>query len=511
LLGLVLAGCLVGFDWGLPHTVAPHPDDAAKPALAAWRDAFLEQTKYPKVHLLTLGLAYAPYLGWLWVGGGLDLAHAVSGDADSGVFLDPVGSLGTIFLIARAVSLLMHVGSVLMLVLAVTRLVRDRTAALLAGALYGFAPLVTFFARTSNVDGPMTFWFAAAFLQSLRVLEAPSRRRIVAFAVLAVLAVCTKEQIVFALLPICLYLAWALLGGRPARRTRPLGDLALGATAGLALYALLNDILWSPRAFWERLQWWRADLSGFEQQVAATAGPLDLARESLGHAFFVGGAGLALLMLPALALLLLRPGRRGGGLALLVAGYPALLVLGLLGYVQPRYLIPAVFLACMFVAERWAVWRQGGRGTVVAAALVATALALNVAHGALVSYALATEPRGPTLVWLAARVAPGTPVETYQNENSLPGLRAVGLVPVKTGAMSQADFTARRPAAVVLADNDRWRWSPAQREFARWLADGPPGYTTRSFGPRADGRWDGFLGGSRERIWPNITVLLRDE
>jgi hypothetical protein len=302
-----------------------------------------------------------------------------------------------------------------------------------------------------------------------------------------------------------------VLAGRPARRARSLADLALGASVGLALYALLNDVLWSPRAWWDRLQWWRADLSGFEQQVAAEANVLDLLRQSLGHLVFVGGAGLALLLVPALVLLWMRPGRRGLGLFLLMSAYPALLVLGLLGYVQPRFLIPVAFLACLLVAERWAVWRQGGRGRAVAGGLVAAALALNVVHGGLVSYALATEPRGPAQDWLAARVAPGAAVETYQNENSLPGLRAVGLLPVKTADMSQAAFAARKPAVVVVADNDLWRWTGPQRDFHRWLCAGPPGYTVHSFGPRADGRRDGFLGGSRQRIWPNITVLLRDD
>jgi hypothetical protein len=63
---------LVGLGWGLPHTLAPQPDDIAKPTLDSIRQGFVGPTKYPKVHQLTLAVAYAPYLGWLWARGAGD-------------------------------------------------------------------------------------------------------------------------------------------------------------------------------------------------------------------------------------------------------------------------------------------------------------------------------------------------------------------------------------------------------------------------------------------------------
>ncbi|HZM01035.1 MAG TPA: hypothetical protein VFD43_12375, partial [Planctomycetota bacterium] len=70
-MALILVLDLVGLGWGLPHTLAPQPDDIAKPTLDSIRQGFVGPSKYPKVHQLTLTVAYAPYLGWLWATGGL--------------------------------------------------------------------------------------------------------------------------------------------------------------------------------------------------------------------------------------------------------------------------------------------------------------------------------------------------------------------------------------------------------------------------------------------------------
>ncbi|HZM00121.1 MAG TPA: hypothetical protein VFD43_07720, partial [Planctomycetota bacterium] len=136
--------------------------------------------------------------------------------------------------------------------------------------------------------------------------------------------------------------------------------------------------------------------------------------------------------------------------------------------------------------------------------------ALQAAHAAQVAWALADAPLAPATAWLDGHVADGTPVEIYQNEEELPGLRAVGLVLAPSRDLSAAGLAARRPAAVVASDADHWRFDAGQRAFLDRLAAGRPGYEVARFGPAAGGRVPWLVdSSSRVRLWPNLTILVR--
>jgi hypothetical protein len=512
LLVTVLLLDLVGLGWGLPHTQAPQVDDAAKPALEAMQSLYLGPTKYPKGHLGLLGAAYSPYLLTLWARGELDLGAAGLAVADASALADPAGTLTVLLLIARGVSVLMHLGSVLLLVRVADRCTRHRVPALAAGALYGLAPVVALFARSSHVDVPMAVWFLAVILAWLRVLERPTRGRLMLLGLLAALAVCTKEQIVFALAPLVVCVPWQVLARRASRRGAALRDLVLAAAPMLLLYALLSDLAWNPGQWGARIAWWRADLDFFREHIASGGSSAALARDALVAYAQFGGPVLALASLVALASLALGEVRRGLPWLAWTLLYPALAV-PWLGFVQARYMLPSVVLGCVFVACRFDVLRErlAARPVLRRAAAAAAGLALVAAllHGMQVAWALTDEPRRTAQVFLAEHVAPGTAVETYQDENHLPGLRAVGLAPVLTRDLSRAGVGARRPAVVVVSDDERWRYDAGERDALQWLLDGPPGYELHRFGPSAGCRLPLYVDpASRARIWPEIGVLI---
>ena len=505
LLAIVLLANLPGFGWGLPHTFAPHVDDAAKPALTAMQERFLGVTKYPKVHLLTLAAAYTPYLGWLWFSGGLELGQAGAADADASALADPVGSMQVLLLIARAVSLLMHLGSVALLFVLVRRLTGRAALAALAGGLFGLAPMLAYLARTSRVDVPMCFWLVATGLAALTVLEQRARRGLLAFGLLSIVAVCTKEQATFLLAPL------ALLVGAVALRAGRWRALTVAVAAGLLVYALLNDLLWSPSTYVQRLALWRADLGSFEQGVARSPGALALTGQALAAFVDSGGHGLALLTALAALRALLRPERRGLVLVSLLVACPAL-TCAALGFVQPRYLAPALLVAAVLVAQQLGALlaAAGGRPRRVVVLLASACVLWSLAQTALVSWAFCVDSLGLAAQHLAQALPRASVVEIYQNENVLPGLRALGLEPRRERRFERAAFEARRPATVVVGDHSRWVWDAAQRAYVAWLMDGPPGYTVTRFGSSqtpCPSRWLPPILASH--ITPDMVVLQR--
>lgn len=507
---------LVGLAWGLPHTLAPQPDDIAKPTLDSIRQHFVGPSKYPKVHQLTLAVAYAPYLGWLWANGDLDVdGHAVS-EVGASALKDPAAAITTLLLIARCVNVMLHLGLVALLFAAARRLTQADTPALAIAALFGLSPVLGLFARGTWVDVPMLFWFTAALLAWLRALEQPTRRRLLAYFVLAVLAVCTKEQCAFALIPISLILVVHALrrdaaAAVPARR--PVADLAVAGGVGLLLFALLNDLLWAPKLFFERLRWWGGEMEIYRGIMGGAASVATLAQDIAYGVWFAAGPVLAVLIVAAIARALVRPSLAGWRLLLPMLIYPVWLAASI-GFMQPRYTFPLVLLGTLLVAQQAGVVIAALADRPTARRVLAwglgVAVALQAAHAAQVAWALADAPLAPATRWLDEHVSDSTPVEIYQNEEELPGLRAIGLVPALTHDMSAAGLAARRPAAIVVTNADDWRFDARQRAFLATLAAGLPGYDAMHLGPASGGRSPCLVdSSSRVRLWPDVTVLVR--
>jgi hypothetical protein len=139
-------------------------------------------------------------------------------------------------------------------------------------------------------------------------------------------------------------------------------------------------------------------------------------------------------------------------------------------------------------------------------------LLATVLQSGLIATTLVHDTRRRTAGWLAAHLPPGTEVEVYQRANRLPGLRAVGLDPVRVHDFTRRGFRRRRPSVVLIGDNSNAAWSTAQNDFARWLRRVPDGYRAVEIRPGVENLPRAVFPSSlRVRIAPVYLVLERAE
>ena len=444
--------------------------------------------------------------------GDLRLSGTDMAEADSGVLADPLKALTTLFKIARGVGVAMHVGIVILLYLTAVRLARDRWAALAAAGLFASCPGAVLFSRMTNVDLPMVFWFAGSLLAYFALLDRPTGRRLMLFFLLAVLAVCTKEQIAFVLLPMTVH------GGLVAliRAPRGFASLVKSGLAAAVLYGLLQCAFWAPGDWLAHLTERKDSLETFVSAHSGTAERfsdlLGIWGDALLRYPYVAGPGGALLLIIALVGLIRRPVR--GGLLLL-----AMLVLyvgvtfWITGFAQFRYMIPGVLLGALITGLALAGWTRRVRSKPARAwmtALVLAALAGNLGHSLLVDRVLVKDVRGEVAAWLEKNLPQGAAIEHYANSNYLPPLKHLGFVAKRCRNLTLEGFRARRPEAVLVTDGYDWAENPAGLAYLDALGKGPEGYRKVRFGPKGEGASTVYLAPeTRDRIWPNITVLVR--
>jgi len=507
---------IIGFDWGLPHTVAPHPDDVAKPTLWAMQDFFLEPTKYPKVHQLTLGAAYAPYLSYLWAIGGLDISGSSISTADSSILKNPLSSITNIFRIARGVNVILHIGLILLLYFTVIHLTGSKNAALVTAAMFGLSPCAVLFSRMTNVDLPMTFWFGAAALAYFKVLEHPSGKRLTIFSLLCVLAVCTKEQIAFVLLPMIVHGAFITWFKGPDGALNGFKKIIVALCYGLLLYALLQGIFWDPVGWFERLGERKGSLFTF---VEIRGGRADnfIALLSVWLDTFIrfpwtAGLGGSLLITLAVLLAARRPTYRGMIILNLFVFYIAV-TFWFTGFAQFRYVIPAIYIGSILVGYQiGAILRMvnGKRNKKPFYAVLVFALFLNAAHSLLLDTTLLNDTLSQTRQWLSIHVTPGSTMEIYSNENYLPPLRSDEIEPVRIHDFSTTGFMERKPDFAIITDGYNWDLENSEIEYLEWLKKGPKGYDVFRFGPHSNNAPVFHIAPEiRNRICANMAILVR--
>lgn len=463
-LSLVLTSWAVW--WGLPMNWAQDE---------IWPDTVLEALgrrfsggwhfKYPPLHLYVLALVYAPVL----VAGRLGLVDVES----PAVFV-------TLALVGRLVSVTMHVATTAFMYLCARSVVPHR-AAVGAALMWVLVLPAIYYGKLANLDIPYTFWFAASLLAYLRALRLGRTQDYVSFAVLAVLAVCTKDQAYALYVLPALHLAAVRArhhGGVIAGLPRLVKDGPLVVsflTAGL-LFALIQNLAFN----------W----SGFIGHVGLITGGgsrsfrmVDSASVS-GQAWLLGRAirqivwsmSLPGALLAAIGIVLaIRdvPRSRLWPLFLPVASY-YLTLIAIIGFHYDRFWIPVCLVLSIFAglaldracppgASRW---RAAG-----AIALIAY-MALRTSS---IDMLMAADSRYATQRWMREHLRPGDRVVRFETWEMAPWMPGFAVSPVAVPAWDLPDI---RPDAVVGSDDFPRRWRPGTPEAAWFetLVSGRLGY-----------------------------------
>jgi 4-amino-4-deoxy-L-arabinose transferase-like glycosyltransferase len=500
---ILLVTCIVhaiGLTWGLPSSDGWDDDGIApRDFLVGAVEAYTpgHYFTYPPVHLLLLSVLTAP--GWITA------ILRASSHAPSDVIREIVQVPYMTFfsVVARAVSVAMSLG----VVVALARIgeeVRGRRAGLWVAATAAVNAPFTYYAHTSNLDGPYVFWASFALLGLVRAIARGEPRRLRGAFVCAALAVGTKDQAYALFLlsfPVALA-AWVAVDRARARAI--VRELAIATAIAVGLHLLVVGAIVKP--------------AGVRARVAFLLGTA-----SQDHAYYTndwGGRALVLrdtalhfvryypaLFAPFVAAgLALHVRAKQGGPRLVAGLVPILAALSFTltfnctarrtehRFLLPQMLLIAVYAGIALDAAFDALERRGKRWLAGAALapLFAWALFLCLA----VDVSLLFDPRYDAERWLREHVAPGDVIEVYGNNVYLPRFppqaRVARVDPSPADKRSPvpgieevvgeyADAPARRPRFIVVSQGWVWRYmldlgplqtegrvlTPQQRGFER--------------------------------------------
>jgi Dolichyl-phosphate-mannose-protein mannosyltransferase len=456
---------LCGLTWGLPRavspeTVAPWGYDEVAP-LQPLNEAYARFTRegssylaYPLFHYIVLTTVDVPYLGWQYLTGQLHPAASYPYGLS-----DPVSACRDLVVLNRLVAVLMAVG-IVWAAYATARTLFDVRAARCAGALVCTLPLLTYYGKMTTLDVPYAFWVMLAIYCAAQVVARQARlRHYVLLGVCTALAVATKDQalgylVLYPLLFVALRL-WAAPPGeaRPSLWQAAVNREHLAALAATVItFALANNLLLGAEGFRRHLQVASEMAERERAHNSDLWGQVELLSDTERMLGWVAGPSL---VLAAVGLLALTRARRWGviGLLLLPPLGHQIVVLGRVGYVYPRWLLPTAVLMILLgagalhhVRERRLNWAL--RLVVVLGVIYSGAMSINL------NYTLAHDARYQAEEWIGSHVTEPATFEAYTtHERTLPRcwdrhrLHLVGPEEMRSDALRQRD-----PDYVIVTD-----------------------------------------------------------
>jgi hypothetical protein len=472
----------VGIGWGLPASDTWDNDGVAPrdflPGLAATYTPGDFYT-YPPLHLALLAVLTLPITL---------VAAARAGSTRIPDVLQEIIQppyMTAMALTARIVAVLMSLG----IVLAVAKLTEEiapepqkKRAPAFAAATVGLGISFTYYAHVSNLDVPYLFWASLSALALVRAVARHEPRRLRSFAVLAALAIATKDQAYAMFLGAApaIVLLWMLRDRDDARRI--LREGAIGAALALAVLLVVDGAVTNPSGFRARL----AFLGGSASQDFATyvKGPagwanviVDTGKELRSHyaaPLFFGG----LYLLGARDALR----RREAATTTVAALVPLALALSFTLFfnltarrVEERFTLPQVVflgayagIALARLAEaralRWLV-----RGAIVAALGLAAFTCIELDAN------LLGDPRYATEAYLASHAARGDVVElhglnvylprivpgpSFERPGPTPAARRGPIPGLREIEAPYTDVMDRAPRFIVVSECWVWRYLP---------------------------------------------------
>lgn len=476
---------VVGIDWGLPASDGWDNDGIApRDFLAGLVQTFTpgQYFTYPPVHLVILGVLTAPVTL-------IALASAKSlapGDVVAEMLRVP--NMTVVAFVARGATAVMALGTLWSLAATTAEISRpeDARRAGVFTILAGAANLsLTYYAHTTNLDVPYLFWASLGLLSLVRAIARREPRRLRHVAILAVLAVGTKDQAyaLFLLSGPAALLLWVLLDAPARASLRPLlRELAVAIAVGAGLLALCDGVLWNPTGFRARLAFLVGPASqDFVHYSNDWLGRYYVLRDLISHHDHYYPAVFGVLIAGGLAV---HVARARASRPRLVAGLvPLLAALSFTAAfncvarrTDHRFLLPQYALAAVYAGISLdALWRALRPGPLawVGRAAAAWALLRGAAMSAAVDANLVLDSRYDAERWMAANVPPGSTIETYGLNVYLPrfptaakvtrvGPEPEGKRNPMPGFIEQRaafpDVEARGPRFIVISSGWVWRY-----------------------------------------------------
>ncbi|MEQ9495592.1 MAG: glycosyltransferase family 39 protein [Deltaproteobacteria bacterium] len=483
--GVAVAALLAfapAFWWGAPTATAPDrklswgTDDETPLGPLAELHNIIQPKKdrnlgYPLMYSFMAAGMYAPYLGYLVVSGDFE---KVSGEYPFGL-KDPVRALQVLTGLAHFLTVLLGVG-IALCVFRTAKLLWDEKAGLAAAGFIVTGYPYFYYARSGNVDVPMTFFVALALMSFVWMMkEGITARRGLLLGAAMGFGLGTKEACysMFPLIPIALiYFQYKRGGAGVAWYRRP--DVAT-AVAGVLAFGFGSGLFIEPSRYFAHLEFHaqlaelyasgQADHVLREQNLAGYFGlAVDYAKHLAGTHTWTGLAVIAL----GVGVMI----QRRDGVALILVGTAVLYLLlsaSRLSISTLRMMLPVsvVFAVAGGYAVRWALDAQKPV-TYAVLAVTAVAFAWGGLRGVDLTHAMLNDSRYAAAEWLAPRLAAGDRVDHFGGTEKLPPL-PVGVE--STRAAPHLSFHKKAPDGPEMQASIKERWDEDPPKFIVLMPD----------------------------------------
>jgi hypothetical protein len=432
---------LTAINWGQPGGNPWHPDSiAGAKILYQWPNLFGQwKHKYPRVHFLVSAAFYKPFLSY-WK------EHPVMVSANTGqqVRAEVLTQerISTLVVISGLISAIMGAAAVVAVFLTARLLFNDDVAALFSGLALAFSMLFVFFSHLGNLDIPCTFWFAWSVYWAIKAAYIGKWRHFLLLGLFCALTVCTKDPAAGYITGLAAATALAMIGmakkaGKSFKTAlasiftmKPLVAVLVAAFC----FALLNDLLTTPRAFFERMNFWfEVGVAEYNKAIIGYWPVLSATGDAMYYS--LGWPLLAVIIASAIYCILRFRWKSAFALLPLIVFYVVVILRTRLGI--SRYFIPG-FVGLMLLVGKgcsdWLRWRS--IPLIVRILPLAFVYIFSLLYCVGLDLEMLDDSRYGAEQWLVAHVSPGDTVAALSQPAYAPRVQLLGC---------KYDFITERP------------------------------------------------------------------
>ena len=500
LVAFALALYLPSFGWGVPHATAyerthawGNDDLVPLHPLAEMHNTFIvakpdRNIAYPWFHYFLLGCAYAPYLGFLALTGGLSVGPV---DYPFGL-ADPVTAFRHLTWIGRTVSVLLAMVTVLGSYHA-GRILWGRRAGMFAGLTTTLLFPMVYYAKLGNLEIPVLAWTSLGFAAvALCLRRGATVRRGIWLGAFVALALATKDQALGSFLLVLPALLWLCLRGHLPRAEDDTARRWAAPGAALAscalVYVVASGIPVDPLRYVQHLT--KAATAGtvaiYTRHPATLDGLIahsaDLAR------FLVEVMGWPMLIVAIVGVALAaRRDRVSLVLVLGAAGFYLLLLP--VRFSRIHYLLPIALPLALFAGYALSEGiARGGRVRAVTVAMAVGGLGLLLLQSVDLTHDMVRDSRYAAGEWLSRHTRAGDRLLYFGAPLKLPPLDAeVEGIRVEEQALALPAITEQRPELIVVIPEDTDEHRTRVQWRTGWRSVVPPAVPDSVFARLADG------------------------